>query len=181
MFTFTSKLITKLSYVQHVPGHKDSLGKSTPWVIRAHQTGGIISSHKSKIQAEKHLRDMYTHKSAIDWAGPVDKYNQRQDRDTVKKVWNGIVSKVEQLKQTIKVRGRSLDQYLNGHPVRSLFFSNDLDARKAGYDLRRIILDYVQSEFDQTTLNKFKQTNGTNVTDWLTKTSTYKARLLNKK
>jgi len=51
-----------LEYVTHVKGHKNSNGEPAPWVIKSHDTGKIISSHKSEKDAKKHLRDIQIHK-----------------------------------------------------------------------------------------------------------------------
>lgn len=49
--------------IVHMPGHKNSDGEEAPWVIKSHETGEILSSHKSKEDAEKHLyKDMQGHK-----------------------------------------------------------------------------------------------------------------------
>ncbi len=55
------KAFLKVSYVCHVKGHKNSKGESAPWVIKSHENGKILSSHKSKPEAVKHLRDMKGH------------------------------------------------------------------------------------------------------------------------
>lgn len=47
-----------ISYIQYIKGHKNSKGESAPWVIRDHKTGKILSSHKSREEAEKHLKRM---------------------------------------------------------------------------------------------------------------------------
>jgi hypothetical protein len=49
-------------YVTKVKGHKNSKGESAPWVIKDHDTGKILSSHKTKEAAESHLQDMHAHK-----------------------------------------------------------------------------------------------------------------------
>lgn len=48
-------------YVTHVKGHKNSKGESAPWVIKSHDTGKVLSSHKSKEAAKKHLQNMHIH------------------------------------------------------------------------------------------------------------------------
>lgn len=53
--------LTKLSYVAHVPGHKNSKGEAAPWVIKSHESGKILSSHKSESAAKSHLQDMHAH------------------------------------------------------------------------------------------------------------------------
>ena len=45
--------------VKYVPGHKNSKGESAPWTIVSHETGKILSSHKSKKAAEEHLKQMH--------------------------------------------------------------------------------------------------------------------------
>lgn len=47
-----------VEYVRYRRGHKNSKGESAPWVIISHSTGKILSSHSSKAEAKKHLREM---------------------------------------------------------------------------------------------------------------------------
>lgn len=44
--------------VVHKKGHKNSKGEKAEWCIVSHETGKILSSHKSKAAAESHLTDM---------------------------------------------------------------------------------------------------------------------------
>ena len=44
--------------VRHQKGHKNSKGEVAEWVIVSHKDGHIISSHKTKEEAEKHLKDI---------------------------------------------------------------------------------------------------------------------------
>jgi len=55
----------KVSYVAHVPGHKNSKGESAPWVVKSHETGEILSSHSTEAEANSHLKDMHAHSSAF--------------------------------------------------------------------------------------------------------------------
>ena len=48
--------------VRYKKGHKNSKGESAPWTIVSHETGKILSSHKSKQKAEEHLRQMEYYK-----------------------------------------------------------------------------------------------------------------------
>ena len=50
--------------VKYVKGHKNSKGEDAPWTIVSHETGKILSSHKSEAEAKKHLQQMeyYKHK-----------------------------------------------------------------------------------------------------------------------
>lgn len=50
-----------LEYIVHMEGHKNSKGESAPWVIKSHDNDRILSSHKSKEAAKKHLKDMHIH------------------------------------------------------------------------------------------------------------------------
>ena len=58
----------KVSYIVHMPGHKGNDGSEKPWVIKSHETDKIISSHSSKEDAEKHLKQIqyFKHKGNID-------------------------------------------------------------------------------------------------------------------
>ena len=44
--------------VRYRKGHKNSKGEKAEWCIISHKTGRVISSHKSKSAAEKHLREI---------------------------------------------------------------------------------------------------------------------------
>ena len=51
-----------VEYVKHIPNHKNSKGEGAPWCVISHETGKIISSHKTKGEAEKHLQQMHIFK-----------------------------------------------------------------------------------------------------------------------
>jgi len=55
----------KRSYVEHCPGHKNSQGELAEWCIKSHETGKILSSHKSEGAAKKHLQDMHAHSGSL--------------------------------------------------------------------------------------------------------------------
>lgn len=59
--------------VVHKKGHKNSKGEKAEWCIVSHETGKILSSHKSKAAAESHLTDMRKFK------------HMKEDFDTAKK------------------------------------------------------------------------------------------------
>lgn len=44
--------------IRHMKGHKNSKGEKAEWVIVSHETGKILSSHKSKEKAKEHMRQM---------------------------------------------------------------------------------------------------------------------------
>ena len=52
----------KVSFVKHCPGHKDSKGNKAEYCILSHTTDKILSSHKTRSEAEKHLQQMHIHK-----------------------------------------------------------------------------------------------------------------------
>jgi DNA-binding ferritin-like protein len=49
--------------VRYREGHKNSKGEDAPWCIVSHENGRVISSHKSKREAEKHLGDIHMFKN----------------------------------------------------------------------------------------------------------------------
>ena len=53
----------KVSFIVHMKGHKNSSGEIAPYVIKSHETGKILSSHKTRGEAEKHLKQMHIHKN----------------------------------------------------------------------------------------------------------------------
>jgi len=54
-------LFSKKAYVKHCPGHRNSKGDLAEWCIYSHETGKILSSHKSQGAAKSHLQDMHAH------------------------------------------------------------------------------------------------------------------------
>ena len=62
----------KISYVVHVKGHKNSKGELAEWTIKSHETGKILSSHKSESAAKKHLQDMHSHKGSFVGINSID-------------------------------------------------------------------------------------------------------------
>jgi len=64
--------LEKVSYIVHMPGHKNSAGEDAPWVIKSHDTEKILSSHKSREAAEKHLQQMHIFKGSQETLNPGD-------------------------------------------------------------------------------------------------------------
>lgn len=52
----------KVSFIKHCPGHKNNKGESAPYCIYSHETGKLLSSHKTEAEAKKHLQQMHIHK-----------------------------------------------------------------------------------------------------------------------
>lgn len=56
-------------YVCHLKGHRNSKGELAEWVIKSHETGEILSSHKSEKKAKEHLQQMHIFNEAAESAG----------------------------------------------------------------------------------------------------------------
>lgn len=56
-------------YVCHIKGHRNSKGELAEWVIKSHETGEILSSHKSEKKAKEHLQQMHIFNEAAEIAG----------------------------------------------------------------------------------------------------------------
>jgi len=56
-------------YVCHIKGHRNSKGELAEWVIKSHETGEILSSHKSEKKAKEHLQQMHIFKESVDSMG----------------------------------------------------------------------------------------------------------------
>jgi hypothetical protein len=59
-------LFSKVAYVSHCPGHKNSKGELAEWCVKSHEDGHIISSHGSQEAAKKHLQDMHAHSGSLE-------------------------------------------------------------------------------------------------------------------
>ena len=55
----------KVSFIVHMKGHKNSSGEIAPYVIKSHETNKILSSHKTRGEAEKHLKQMHAHSGSF--------------------------------------------------------------------------------------------------------------------
>lgn len=74
-------------YVCHIKGHRNSKGELAEWVIKSHETGKILSSHKSEKKAKEHLKHMHIFGESVEgeaacshcgWsADGVEEYNGR--------------------------------------------------------------------------------------------------------
>lgn len=74
-------------YVCHMKGHRNSNGELAEWVIKSHETGKILSSHKSEKKAKEHLQHMHIFGESVEgeaacshcgWsADGVEEYNGR--------------------------------------------------------------------------------------------------------
>ena len=74
-------------YVCHMKGHRNSKGELAEWVIKSHETGKILSSHKSEQKAKEHLQHMHIFGESVEgeaacshcgWsADGVEEYNGR--------------------------------------------------------------------------------------------------------
>ena len=53
----------KQGFIKYQKGHKDSKGQSAPYTIVSHETGKILSSHKTEAEAKKHLQTMHAFSS----------------------------------------------------------------------------------------------------------------------
>ncbi|MBR6891956.1 MAG: hypothetical protein IKN15_01685 [Bacteroidaceae bacterium] len=53
-------------YVCHIKGNRNSKGELAEWVIKSHETGKILSSHKSEQKAKEHLQQMHIFNEAAD-------------------------------------------------------------------------------------------------------------------
>lgn len=73
--------MTLLEYVKKIPGHKNSKGESAPWTIVSHKTGKVISSHKTKEEAEKHLQRMHYFKEGLEMRN-FEKYVEYVEKNT---------------------------------------------------------------------------------------------------
>lgn len=56
-------MYSKLGYIQYIHKHKNFKGEHAPWVIKDENSNKILSSHKTKQEAKRHLQQMKYFKS----------------------------------------------------------------------------------------------------------------------
>lgn len=93
-----------MEYVAHVPGHKNSKGEAAPWVIKSHETGKIISSHKTQAEAKSHLQDIHAHES-FDPEAPVETYQA-----------HGVTVEIHHVGES-GGEGQDFIAYVDGEPI----------------------------------------------------------------
>lgn len=73
-------------------GHRNSKGELAEWVIEQHDTGKILSSHKSKGAADRHLQQMeyYKHAKQESFVGYLNKQPLTEAVAAAIKLYNAI-------------------------------------------------------------------------------------------
>ena len=75
-------------------GHRNSKGELAEWVIEQHDTGKILSSHKSKGAADRHLQQMeyYKHVKQESFVGYLNKQPLTEMVAAAKKLYVAIIA-----------------------------------------------------------------------------------------
>ena len=83
-----------LETVVYRKGHRNSKGEIAEWVIVQHDTGKVLSSHKSKGAAERHLKQMeyYKHVKQESFIGYLSKQPLTEMVAAVKKLYETIIA-----------------------------------------------------------------------------------------
>ena len=121
--------------VKYREGHKNSKGEDAPWCIISHDTGKVISSHKSREAAEKHLKDiqMFKHmksesalseygvrsrtQEALDRFDQFDRITWRQAEDGLKATALVRTASYEGAEELGKLMARTLEILLKEYRV----------------------------------------------------------------
>jgi len=109
--------MTKVSYVAHCPGHKNSKGESAEWCVKSHKDDHIISSHKTEAEAKQHLQDMHAHsgsKQAAD--GTVEENPQAAHETPVTNVGPGTEAEKLQKNTVQGIKDGPKDVGRSGQP-----------------------------------------------------------------
>lgn len=97
----------KISTIVFVKNHKDSQGNLAEWTIKSHKDGKILSSHKTKGEATKHLRDIEGHKQGSLRFGF---FSEEKRKEIIVWMWlNGDKDK-DQIKEIIQNKFNVSDQ-----------------------------------------------------------------------
>lgn len=102
-----SSRTNKISTVVFVKNHKNSRGELAEWAIKSHKDGKILSSHKTKSEATKHLRDIEGHKQGSVRFGF---FSEEKRKEIIVWIWlNGDKDK-DQIKEIIQNKFNVSDQ-----------------------------------------------------------------------
>ena len=166
------------------PGTFEVAFKGLDWKIRGlHQDDkvnlkidgpkGTVGDHKGTMEeACKALNQTIQKKGSL-W-GRDDKYHHREDQGALRQIQQAMSVYLKDILGKLYVPGPggnriTLKQFLNGQPVSTIFQSDDPQVRQMGYRVRSEAEKFLKGQFDESKVNLFKQTFGTNVTDWFSK------------
>jgi len=85
----------KISYITFIKGHKDFKGEHAPWVIKDEHTHKILSSHKTKDKAIKHLKQMKYFKHHQGAIYNINHFNNSNQSSDVVTYINDIATNLE--------------------------------------------------------------------------------------
>jgi hypothetical protein len=86
----------KVAFVSHCPGHRNSKGELAEWCVKSHETGKIISSHKSEEAAKKHLQDMHAHSGS-------KRASQASDLHSAIEIFEGLIDDMQEMGYSAKM------------------------------------------------------------------------------
>jgi len=102
-----SNRTNKVSTIQFLKNHKNSKNENAPWIIRSHSSGKILSSHKTKEDAVKHLKDIEGYKKGSIKFGF---FSEEKRKEIIVWIWlNGDKDK-DQIKEIIQNKYNVSDQ-----------------------------------------------------------------------
>ena len=112
----TSEAQPLYEYVCHLKGHHNSKGELAEWVIKSHETGKILSSHKSEKKAKEHLQQMHIFKESLDTMSDklLGESNYGTDMDNRVKIFMEGVSQLGLSKNQIDAIGKITNVCLEG-------------------------------------------------------------------
>jgi len=152
-----SSRINKVSTIQYSKGHKNSKGESAPWVIRTHRDGKILSSHKTKAEAVKHLKEIEGHKKG---AIKLGFFSEEKRKEIIVWMWLHGDKDKDQIKEIIQNKFNVSDQdaeklfyeaYPDGLDLQEEQALDDLD--NFLYKIINISPAYISSTIDSLTGN----------------------------
>lgn len=110
--------------------------------------------------------------AASAWDADTSRMHYREDHSRVRYVQNALRHRFQQLLDMLHVQpgGRSmtLRQFLQRNPLTALFQSTDQSVRLMGNRIRQEMNHTLHQEFTPADVQQFKDSFGSNVTDWFT-------------
>lgn len=105
-------------------------------------------------------------KTAVDWTGPLDKYNHREDQKAADQIARELAQMIPQMLKKIPVKGFNLYEYVHQHGgLKGLIGQTDPELKKAYYQFRSQ-LEQLLKDTDDSQLNRFYNEYGKNPLDW---------------
>lgn len=161
-----ANVILTLNKAQHGTIHDILVDDHPTWNGAAEFPGQVVA-----FTSPEAWNDVLALKTASFWDADTAKAHRRDDAYSLQQVQRGLRERFNQLLNGLYVQPQghtiTLRQFLTHNPVTELFRSTDKSVRLMGNKLRADLDAFLHQNFTPAQVQQFKDSYGSNVTDWI--------------